>query len=135
MCRVAGCGRSFDVELSAISESLFEGQSASLPRGKYSVALIRKNGADEQVILTRQFAVPGPLTADAAELRIRPANTELLQRIALETDGGFAQPAAKILQHVGATVTVHSGTEPYLLPLAILLILAEAFVRRRLLPD
>ncbi|HTY54674.1 MAG TPA: VWA domain-containing protein [Candidatus Binataceae bacterium] len=135
MCRVAGGGRSFDVALSAISESLFEGQSASLPRGKYSVALIQKTGADERVILTRQFAVAGPLTADAAELRIRPANTELLKRIAAETDGGFAQPMAKILQHTGATVTVRSGTEPYLLPLAILLILAEAFVRRRLLPD
>jgi len=59
----------------------------------------------------------------------------LLKRIAAETDGGFAQPMAKILQHTGATVTVRSGTEPYLLPLAILLILAEAFVRRRLLPD
>jgi len=135
ICRVAGSGRRFDVDMNATSETLFQGQSASLARGKYSAALIRKTGNDEQLLLTRQFAVPGPLTADAAELRIRPANIELLKRIGQETGGGFAQSPAKILEHTGATVIVHSGTEPYLLPLAILLILGEAFVRRRLLTD
>jgi len=134
-CRVIGGGRRFDVALNAINESLFEGQSASLPRGKYSVSLIRKNGADEQLLLTRQFAVAQALAADAAELRIRPTNFELLKRIAAETGGGFAQPPAKILEHSGATVTIHTSTEPYLLPLAILLMLAEIFVRRRLLAD
>jgi len=135
ICRVTGAGRRFDVALSATGEALFQGQSAALPRGKYSVALIRKTGVGEQLLLSRQFAVPGPLAADAAELRIRPANIELLRRIAAETGGGFGQPPAKILAHTGATVTVHSGTEPYLLPLAIALILAEAFVRRRLMAE
>jgi len=135
ICRVSGAGRMFDVALSATGEALFQGESAPLPRGKYSVTLIRKSGTVEQPLLSRQFAVPGPLAADAAELRIRPANVELMRRVAAETDGGFGQPPARILKRTGATVAVRNSAEPYLLPLAIALILAEAFVRRRLIAE
>lgn len=135
ICRITGAGRPIDVPMTATAEALFQGDSAPLPRGKYTAALIRKTADKEELLVSRQFAVPALLSADADELRIHPANVELLRRVATETGGGFGQPAVQILKRTGATVTIQRGAEPYLLPLAIVLILAEVFIRRRLIGD
>jgi hypothetical protein len=135
VCRVTGAGQRFDVPMSATGDAVFEGESASIPPGKYSLALIRKSGTGEALILSRQFAVPSAPAADADELRIRPANVEMLRRIAAETGGGFNRSPAQILRRTGATVTVWNSAEPFLIPLAIALVLAEVFVRRRIIAE
>ena len=133
--RVTGPGRAADVALTQVSESLYRGESAPLPRGKYNVVLIVKPGDTEQVLLERPIAVVGPSAADTAELRLRPANDGLLKAVAENTGGRFNAPVASELRPAGATVVSYRGIDGILLPIAIMLMLGEVLVRRRFLGD
>jgi len=130
-CRITAGPRAFDIAMTPVSEALYRGQSAPLPRGKYTATLMRKASDSEQVISSRVFAVPGALEADAAERRIRPPNLELMKRIATETGGQFGASLPEILKRTGPTVVIFRPALPYLLPLAIALLLGEVFLRRR----
>jgi hypothetical protein len=130
-CRITGAGKAFDIAMTPVSEALYHGESAALPRGKYTATLMRKAADNEQFISSLDFAVTGPPSADAAEKRLRPPNVDFLKRIALASGGGFDQPPSRILKHGGPSVTVHKSAIPLLLPIAILLLLAEVFVRQQ----
>ena len=134
VCRIASADKAFDVAMTQAGGSLYRGDTGPLARGKYVATLMRKARDTEQVLLSRQFAVVGAPPADAAELKIRPPNIELLRTIAASTHGEFDAPAAAIVRRSGgATVTTHSSAAPGLIPIAIVLVLAEVIVRRRLL--
>ena len=49
--------------------------------------------------------------------------------------GDVGAPPAQMLQPRGELITVYRDADPYLLPLAIVLLLGEVFVRRRYLGD
>ena len=132
-CRITGSGRALDVAMTQVGASLYHGESSPLARGTYALTLMIKAGDTENVLLRREVAAPGPGAADAAEMRLRPPNLALLRRLAQATGGGFDVPAATILRPLGATVTTYRTLESFLLPLAIALLLAEVFIRRRLL--
>ncbi len=133
VCRIASGDKAFDVAMTAAGGSVYRGDTGPLTRGKYLATLMRKARDTEQVLLSRQFAVVGAPPADAAELKIRPPNVDLLRRIAAETHGEFDAPPAAIVKRSGATVTTHAGAAPALIPIAIVLVLAEVIVRRRVL--
>jgi Ca-activated chloride channel homolog len=135
VCRITGPGTAMDVPLSESGRAVYVGESAPLRRGKYNVALMIKDGDTEQVLVRREVAVPDSDTADEAELRLRPTNTDLLRRLARATGGAVDASSEEILQRRGALTTVYRDADPYLLPLVIVLILGEVFVRRRFLGD
>ncbi|MGA8567649.1 MAG: hypothetical protein WB580_07635, partial [Candidatus Binataceae bacterium] len=83
----------------------------------------------------REVAVPEAGPADQAELRLRPANLDLLRELARATGGAVGVPAAQMLEPRGQLVTIYRDANPYLLPLVIVLLLGEVFVRRRYLGD
>jgi hypothetical protein len=89
----------------------------------------------ERVLLRREVAVAGSQPADAAELRLMPANVTLLRQLAHGTGGEFNAPVAQMLKRSGATITSFRAVDPFLLPLVIVLVLGEVFVRRRYLGD
>ncbi len=133
VCRITTPDKAFDVAMTQLGGSVFRGDAGPLARGKYTATLMRKGADTEQVLLSRQFAVVGTPPADAAELKIRPPNVELLRRIATETHGEFDAPTSAIVKRTGAMVTVHSSATTGLIPIAIALMLAEVLVRRRFL--
>ena len=129
--RISGpYGAGFDIPLTQVGDALYRGEAPALPGGKYKAQLVRKSGKLEQVLTTQPFAVPATRAADADELSLRPANSELLRRLAAGSNGGFVVPMRQMLRITGSTVTVHRSADPYLIPLAILLLLGEVFVRR-----
>jgi hypothetical protein len=123
-------GASFDVPLTQVGDALYRGQAPALPGGKYKAQLVRKSGKAEQVLSSQPFAVASTRPADADELSLRPPNTELLRRIALGSNGAFQARPRQMLRITGRTITVHHSANPYLIPLAMLLLLGEVFVRR-----
>jgi hypothetical protein len=94
-----------------------------------------KEGDTERVLVRREVAVPAAGPADEAELRLRPPNLDLLRELARATRGAAGAPAAQMLQAHGELITVYRDADPYLLPLVIVLLLGEVFVRRRYLGD
>lgn len=133
--RITGPGHVADVPLTQTDEVAYQGESAPLPRGKYKVSLIIKSGDNEQVLLDRLIAVPGAATADAAELRLRPPDVDLLRGLAVSTGGQFGAAVPQELRPAGTSVIGHQGVNRELLPVAIVLMLLEVFVRRRFLGD
>ena len=77
----------------------------------------------------------GPDAADSAEMRLRPPDFALLRQLAQATGGGFNSPVSNILSPRGTMVTTYRSLDSTLLPLAIFLLLAEVFLRRRILTD
>ena len=134
-CRITGAGRASDIAMTQVGASLYRAESAPLPRGKYNLALMVKAGDTERVLLRREVADAGPEAADFAEMRLRPANEPLLRQIAQSTGGAYDAPVDAILRHRGATVIIYRSLDPILLPLAILTLLSEVFIRRRFLGD
>jgi Mg-chelatase subunit ChlD/uncharacterized membrane protein len=135
VCRITGAGGALDVPMTEAGRAIYTGESAPLRRGKYNVTLMTKDGDTERVLVRREVAVPGSASPDEAELRLRPSNVGLLQRLAQATGGAVNATPAEVLRHRGALVTVYRSADPYLLPLVIALILGEVFVRRRFLGD
>ena len=135
VCRITGPGRAVDVAMTQTDASLYTGEVGPLARGKYVATLMVKAGDTERVLTHRDFASPGALPSDAAELRLRPANTALLGRLANGTHGALDARAEVVAAHGPARVTVRRDASPWLLPLAIALFLGEVFVRRRFLGD
>jgi len=133
--RIEGPGRAADVELTQVGDTIYRGESAPLPPGKYTVVLMVKAGDNEQVLLRRDIAVAGLLAADAAELRLRAPDVNLLRQLAESTGGRFDAPVSDQLRPAGAMVTAYRGINGTLIPLAILLLVGEVFVRRRFLGD
>ncbi len=123
-------GATFDVPLTQVGDALYRAQAPALPGGKYIAQLIRKSGKVEQVLDSQPFAVASTPAADADELSLSPPDNELLRRIALGSDGAFDAPLRRMLRITGRTITVHKSADPYLIPLAMLLLLGEVFVRR-----
>ena len=124
-----------DVPMTESGRAVYTAESAPLRRGKYNVTLMVKDGDTERVLVRREVAVPEAGPADQAEFRLRPANLDLLRQLARATGGAVAAPPAQILGHRGELVTVYRDANPYLLPLVIVLILGEVFMRRRFLGD
>ena len=133
VCRITSADKAFDVAMTQAGGSVYRGDTGPLARGKYVVTLMRKARDTEQVLLSRQFAVVGAPPADAAELKIRPPNLALLRTIAAGTHGEFDAAPEEIVRRSGATVITHSSAAPGLIPIAIVLVLAEVIVRRRFL--
>jgi hypothetical protein len=135
VCRITGASTAMDVPMTESGRAVYTAESAPLRRGKYNVTLMVKDGDTERVLVRREVAVPEAGPADQAELRLRPANLDLLRQLARATGGAVAAPPAQVLEHRGELVTVYRDANPYLLPLVIVLILGEVFVRRRFLGD
>ncbi|HVC44684.1 MAG TPA: VWA domain-containing protein [Candidatus Binataceae bacterium] len=133
--RIGGHGHAVDVAMTQVGTTLYRGESAPLPRGKYSVVLMVKAGDTERVILEHRIAVPGLESPQAAELRIRPPNVALLSAIANDTGGAFDAPIARMLRRTGTAIVTYRSINSTLLPIVILLILGETLVRRRMLGD
>jgi Ca-activated chloride channel homolog len=134
-CRITGPRRAVDIALTQVSNTVYRGEAGPFSRGKYVATLMRKAGDIEQPLVTRQFGVVGADAPDAAELRIRGPNVQLLRNLAAESGGGFQRPVSAILKRRGATVVVYRSVQPWLIPLLIALVLGEVLVRRKLLID
>jgi hypothetical protein len=134
-CRISSSQRTADVALTPIGPTVYRGESAPLSRGKYGLILMIKSGDTEHVILRREVVATGAAIADAAELKLRPADTALLRDLALGTQGKPTANVKEILSHRGAMVRTWRPIDATLLPIAILLILGDVFIRRRYLGD
>jgi Ca-activated chloride channel homolog len=133
--RITGPGRATDVAMTQVGVSRYRSDIGRLPRGKYTATLMVKSGDTERVLESRPFASTASAPADAEELKIRPPNIGLLRRLAAGTGGAVDAPASTIATPAGATVTVRRSAAGYLLPLALVLLLGEVFIRRRFLGD
>jgi Ca-activated chloride channel family protein len=130
-CRIAGGPIVLDVAMSQVGSTLYRGEAGTLPPGSYTATLMLKANDLEQA-LERQPFIVAPVAADAAELKLRPPDIDLLRNLAAATGGALSVVPAEVLKRRGATVTDYRSAAPYLLPLAILLLLGSIFVRRRL---
>jgi hypothetical protein len=135
VCRITGPGRAIDVAMTETDASIYRGEVGPLPRRKYVATLMIKAGDSEKVLEQREFAAAGSIPADSAELRIKPANLDLLRRLSTVTHGAFDASAAVVARHTGQTISVRQSADPWLIPLVIALFLGEVFVRRRYLGD
>ncbi len=135
VCRITGPGRVTDIAMTEATASRYTGEVGPLKRGKYTATLMIKAGDTERVLEQREFATAGSIPADAAELRIKPVNAELLRHLAQATHGEFDAPAEIIARHTGQTVAFRRSAEPWLIPFVIALFLSEVFVRRRFIGD
>lgn len=135
VCRITSAGVAMDVPMTESGGAAYTGESAPLRRGEYNVTLMVKEGDTERVLVRREAAVPAAGPADQAELRLRPPNLNLLGELARATGGAVGAPPAQVLEHRGELVTIYRDAGPYLLPLTIVLILGEVFMRRRFIGD
>ena len=135
VCRITGPGRAVDVAMTEADASIYRGEVGPLPRGKYVATLMFKAGDSEKILEQHEFAAAGSIPADTAELRIKPANLELLRRLSTATHGVFDATPATIARHGKRTVAFRRSADPWLIPLVIMLFLGEVFVRRRYLGD
>src|SRR6266446_5230770 len=94
VCRITGPGRAIDVAMTETDASIYRGEVGPLPRGKYIATLMIKAGDSEKVLEQREFAAAGSIPADSAELRIKPANLDLLRRLSTMTHGALDASAA-----------------------------------------
>jgi len=133
--RIIGPGRTVDVAMSEIDSTLYSAEIASLPRGKYTAALLTKAGDNEKILAQREFASTGQADADADEMKVRPPNLAMLARLAATTGGALHASDAQVVQPQGATITTRRSADSWLLPIALVLFLTEVFVRRRFLGD
>lgn len=131
--RISGPRHVADVAMTQMGTTFYRGESAPMPSGNYTVTLMIKAGDTERVLLRRDIAVTGLESSDSAELRLRPPNLSLLGKIAAQTGGRFDATVAQMIHPVGAKVVDYRSIDNLLIPLAIFLLLAEVFVRRRLL--
>ncbi len=132
-CRIAGAHQVADIALSQAGVSLYRGESAPLPRGKYNLALMIKAGDTERVLLRREVAAAGIASADAEELKLQPVNDSLLRQLALGTNAAYQPSLKEILAPSGRPVATWRAVDSLLFPLAIFLLLGEVLVRRRFL--
>jgi Ca-activated chloride channel homolog len=133
--RISGPRHAVDVAMTQMGATLYRGEAPPMPRGKYVVTLMFKAGDTERVLLRRDIAVTGSESANSAELRIQPPNLSLLRQIATQTGGQFDASVAHMIHPAGAAVVDYRSIDSILVPLAIFLLLAEVFVRRRLLAE
>ncbi len=131
--RISGPRQVADVAMTQMGTTLYRGESAPMPSGNYTVTLMIKAGDTERVLLRRDIAVTGSESSDSAELRLQPPNLSLLGKIAGQTGGRFDATVDQMIHPVGAKVVDYRSIDNVLIPLAIFLLLAEVFVRRRLL--
>lgn len=131
-CRISGGDIVLDVAMSQVDNALYRGDAGTLPPGTYTATLMLKANDLEQALERRPLIV-APVAADAAELKLRPPDIDLLRNLALATGGALTVAPSEVLKRRGATVTDYRSAAPYLLPLAILLLLGSVFVRRRLI--
>jgi uncharacterized membrane protein len=135
VCRISGAGGAMDVPMTESGRAVYTGESAPLRRGKYNVTLMVKDGDSERVLVRREVAVPEAGPADQAELRLRPVNLDLLRELAGATGGAVGVSPARMLEPRSQLVKIYRNANPYLLPLVIILLLGDVFVRRRYLGD
>jgi Ca-activated chloride channel family protein len=133
--RISGPRYAADVAMTQFGATLYRGETAPMPNGKYVVTLMIKAGDTERVLLRRDIAVVGSESANGAELRIQPPNLSLLKEIATQTGGLFGAAVAPMIRPAGASVIDYRSIDSILAPLAIFLLLAEVIIRRRLLGE
>jgi Mg-chelatase subunit ChlD len=132
-CRIAGQHQVADIALSQAGASIYRGESAPLPRGKYNLALMIKAGDTERVLLRRDIAAAGNAAPDADELKLRPTNEAFLRELSLRTNAVYQPDLKELLAPSGNAVRTWRAADSILFPLAVLLLLGEVLVRRRFL--
>ncbi|MGH7905200.1 MAG: hypothetical protein ACREP6_01085, partial [Candidatus Binataceae bacterium] len=131
-CRIAGGSIVVDFPMSQVGPSLYRGDAGVLPPDKYTATLMLKANDVEQVLARRPFIVSA-IPADQAELKLRPPDIELLRQLAASTGGAIGVSPNQVLKRDGATIVVYRSAGPYVLPIAIALLLAAVFIRRRMI--
>lgn len=131
--RISGPRTTIDVAMTQMGTTLYRGEAAPMPSGKYTVTLMIKAGDTERVLLRREIAVTGSESSDSAELRLQPPNVSLLRKIAVQTGGQFDATVGQMIRPAGATVVAYRSIDYLLIPIAMFMLLAEVFVRRRIL--
>ena len=134
-CRIAGPHQVADIALTETGPALYRGESAPLARGKYTVSLIIKAGDTERLLVRREIAAIGTEGADTAELKLKPINTTLLQTLARGTGGSFGTGLDRSIVHAGGSVRTWQPIANWLIPFAMLMLLADVFIRRQILAD
>ncbi|MBF6567900.1 MAG: VWA domain-containing protein [Candidatus Binataceae bacterium] len=132
-CRIAGKDLVLDVSMSQVDSSLYRGDAGTLPPGNYTATLMLKANDVEQALERCPFIV-SPASADTAELQLRPPSLGLLRELSSQTGGAMDISPAEVLKRRGAMITVYRSAAPYLLPIAIVLLLGSVFIRRRVAP-
>jgi len=133
--RITGSNHAIDIAMTQMGATLYRGEVAPMPSGKYVVTLMIKAGDTERVLLRRDVAVAGSESANGAELRIQPPNLSLLKEIAAQTGGQFDASTERLVHPAGAPAIDYRSLDTVLAPLAIFMLLAEVLVRRRMLGE
>ena len=132
--RLAGTGGRVSVPLTPYSDSVYLGAAPSLEDGKYAAAVMVFDGSGaHRTLLRREIALGGHDLTASAELRLRPPNLSFLRGLAEATSGQLDASASSLWQRSGGRVAVTRNAEPYLIPFVLALLLAEIYVRRKVL--
>jgi Mg-chelatase subunit ChlD len=132
-CRIVNSKTAFEVPMTPVNDAVYEGESGALPAGRYGAYLMRKAADREQTLASRAFVVTAMTPGELDELRLRRPDRELLGRLAGVTGGSLNPLPGALLKRSGPRVAVYRSARRALIPLAIVLLLGEVFLRRRLL--
>jgi uncharacterized membrane protein len=122
--------RAIDVTLAPAAPQVFEGELPSLPGGRYPITMLRRAAADAVVQRTVLVSVPEEDDAPQEEFRATQPHTALLEWLATATGGKFNPTARDLAVREPGTRRVRYPLDFALIPLAMLLFLADVAVRR-----
>ncbi|MFN8643271.1 MAG: VWA domain-containing protein [Candidatus Binatia bacterium] len=124
-------GATRDVPLVASAPRRFAARLLDLPPGRYPLTLVKRtaNGAVSQ--RTQVVTVPASDTAADAELRRTEPDLALLGRLTSATGGELNASPADLLAREPGTRRAEYPLAPWLVPLTMLLFLADTAVRLR----
>jgi Mg-chelatase subunit ChlD len=129
---LAGGENPIEVELLPVGPRLFRGTLPSLPPGRHPLVLARERDGRRFAETQDVLVVEEPATAgDEVERSRRLPDRELLGDLAATT-GGIVDPRPEeLLERHGAGRSRRHRLDPWLVPLALVAVLGDIWIRRR----
>jgi hypothetical protein len=109
-----------DISLQQIAPGSYEAQFPLNDKGSYLFRVVSENGGPSKTLV---YSYPD-------EFHFYPPHTEFLRAFSSETQGKFQPDAGDIFDPRGEAVSIPTRLWPYLGTLALLLYVADVFLRR-----
>ena len=121
-----------EVQLVPAAPRLYRAPLPPLPSGRYALLLSRridgKPVSQKRDVLVVEESLGGDGTAELAR---KLPDLELLRDITTETGGSLNPATAEVVERYGATHLVRQRLDPWLVPLALVFLLGDIWIRRR----
>ncbi len=131
-CRVVSSKGASEIPMTPVSPNEYRADMGTMAPGEYTFYLVQKKNDQEKTLASLPYIATGTVPSLMEELRLRPPNRQLLERLTQATGGSLNPSLQQLLQHNGRRVVRYRPATGYLVPIAISLMLIEIYLRRRL---